>query len=437
MVLRTPIRIRTFQRKLYRKAKQNPQLRFYALYDKIYRDDILNHAYQLVRANGGSAGVDGITAEKIEKSGRRMTFLLDIQEELKKKTYKPQPVRRVLIPKADGSKRPLGIPTLKDRVVQMATKLVIEPIFEADFCENSYGFRPKKSAHDAIDDVKRTIRNGNVKVIDADLSKYFDTIPHTNLLKTVAKRIIDRGVLHLIKMWLKVPVVEEGEDGKKRITGGKKNQQGTPQGGVISPLLANIYLHLLDSIWEVNEIEKRYNARLIRYADDCVILCKYGTDKAMKLFDTVLKRLGLSLNEKKTSIINVHHGSFDFLGFTLFMRQSRRTKRRYLHIEPSRKSQNKIKERLRTLTQRNLTILPLAEIVDNVNKALRGWVNYFHHYNCSEVLNKVKNYTEERIRIHLCRRHKIRDRKIGILKYPRQRLYEVYKLYKVPQTAVW
>jgi group II intron reverse transcriptase/maturase len=319
----------------------------------------------------------------------------------------------------------------------MATKLVIEPIFEADFCENSYGFRPKRSAHDAIDDVRRTIRKGNVKVIDADLSKYFDSIPHQKLMAAVAKRIIDKGVLHLIKMWLKAPVVEEGEDGKKRITGGKKNQQGTPQGGVISPLLANIYLHLLDGIWEINGIEKRYNARLIRYADDCVILCKYSTDKAMKLLETVLKRLGLSLNEKKTKIVNVHHESFDFLGFTLFMRQSRLTKRRYLHIEPSLKSQNKIKERLRTLTHRNMTILSLTEIVDSINKMLRGWVNYFHHYNCSEVLNKVKNYAEERLRTHLCRRYKIRDRKTGIMKYPRHRLYEDYKLYKVPQTARW
>ncbi len=436
-MLKTPIKLRNLQRKLYRKAKQEPNLRFYLLYDKIYRDDVLNHAYKLVRSKGGSAGVDGITAEKIEKSGRRVTFLLEIQEELKNKTYKAQPVRRVMIPKPDGSKRPLGIPTFRDRVVQMAVKLVIEPIFEADFCDNSYGFRPKKSAHDAINDVKRTIRQGNVNIIDADLSKYFDTIPHSNLMAAIAKRICDKEVLHLIKMWLKAPVVEEDESGKKRYTGGKKNRKGTPQGGVISPLLANIYLHLLDELWEINGFEKRLKARLIRYADDCLILCKFGTESAMSILEHVLERLSLSLNDKKTKTANVHHGSFDYLGFTLLMRQSRLTKRRYLHVEPSQKSYKRIKERLRELTNRKLTLLPISNVVDKVNNTLQGWVNYFHHYNCSGMLSKVKYYSEERLRTHLCRRHKIKNRGVGFKKYPGYRLYEDYGLYKVPTSAPW
>lgn len=245
-MLSTPDNIRTLQRKLYRKAKQEPAFRFYALYDKIYRADILRHAYDLVRANRGSAGIDGVTFEAIEAAEGATAFVAALAEALKSKTYKPDPVKRVMIPKSDGSQRPLGIPTIRDRVAQMAVKLVIEPIFEADFCDSSYGFRPKKSAHDAIDDVALSLNRGYTEVIDADLAKYFDTIPHANLMTMVAERISDGEILRLIKMWLKAPVVEVDKDGTKRnIGGGKGNRKGTPQGGVISPLLANLYLHLL------------------------------------------------------------------------------------------------------------------------------------------------------------------------------------------------
>jgi len=268
-MLKTPESIRTLQRKLYRKAKQEPACRFHALYDKVYRADILGHAYNLVRANKGSAGIDGVTFAVIEEKEGAIAFVAGLAGALKDKTYRPAPVRRVMIPKANGSQRPLGIPTIRDRVAQMATKLVIEPIFEADFCDSSYGFRPRKSAHDAVDDVRHTMNRGYTEVIDADLSKYFDTIPHSNLMATVAQRISDGEILRLIQMWLKAPVVEVDEDGTKRnIGGGKGNRKGTPQGGVISPLLANLYLHLLDRIWERRQLQQRLGARIVRYADD-------------------------------------------------------------------------------------------------------------------------------------------------------------------------
>ena len=235
-MLTTPENIRTFQRKLYRKAKQEPACRFHALYDKVYRADILSHAYNLVRANKGSAGIDGVTFVAIEEEEGAIAFVAELAGALKDKTYRPDPVKRVMIPKADGSKRPLGIPTIRDRVAQMAMKLVIEPIFEADFCDTSYGFRPRKSAHDAVDDVTHTMNMGYTEVIDADLSKYFDTIPHSNLMATLAQRISDGAILHLIQMWLKAPVMEVDRDGTKRnIGGGKGNRKGTPQGGVVTP----------------------------------------------------------------------------------------------------------------------------------------------------------------------------------------------------------
>jgi len=267
-MLTTPETIRTLQRKLYCKAKKEPACRFHALYDKVYRADILSHAYNLVCGNKGGAGIDGITFEVIEAGEGVATFLEELKEALRNKTYQPDPVKRVMIPKKDGTKRSLGIPTIRDRVAQMAVKLVIEPIFEADFCETSYGFRPKKSAHDAVDDVAYAMNRGYAEVIDADLSKYFDTIPHANLMIVVAERICDGALLRLIQAWLKAPVVEVDKDGKKRnIGGGKGNRKGTPQGGVISPLLSNLYLHILDRIWERRQLQKRLGARIVRYGE--------------------------------------------------------------------------------------------------------------------------------------------------------------------------
>lgn len=438
-MLTTPEKIRTLQRKLYRKAKQEPACRFHTLYDKVYRADILSHAYALVRANQGSAGIDDVTFEAIEEQEGVTAFIAELQEALRNKTYKPNPVKRVMIPKRDGSQRPLGIPTIRDRVAQMAAKLVIEPIFEADFCETSYGFRPRKSAHGAVDDVSYALNTGHTEVIDADLSKYFDTIPHANLLAVVAERISDGAILRLIQLWLKAPVMEEGKDGKKRnVGGGKGNRKGTPQGGVISPLLANLYLHILDRIWERRDLQRRLGARIVRYADDIVLLCRRTTScKAMMVLRQILERLGLTLNEAKTQVVNAFEGQFDFLGFTIRMGRSRRTGNDYPHVEPSKKSLQSIKDRITWLTSRKRTPVSLETVVAQVNAATRGWVGYFHYKNCSRALTHLREHVEQRLRRHLCKRHKVKDRGTGYAKFSHRVLAQKYGLYKVPTTAGW
>jgi len=438
VLLTTPEAIRTLQRKLYTKAKQEPAYRFYALYDKVWRADILMFAYRLVRANKGSPGIDGINFEDIEQKTGIDTFLSELARDLKDKTYQPSPVRRVMIPKADGSLRPLGIPTIRDRVAQMAVKLMIEPIFEADFCPTSYGFRPKKSAHDAVDKIAESLYQGYTHVIDADLSKYFDSIPHAKLLAVVAERIVDGAILHLIKQWLKAPVIEEDKDGTKRnVGGGKANSIGTPQGGVISPLLANCYLHILDRIWERHQLERKLGARIVRYADDFVVLCKGKVDAPLARIRHVLERLDLKLNEAKTHIVDARQDSFNFLGFEIRVSKSWRSGKRYTHICPAAKSLAKIKERITQMTGRERTPIPLDDVVGSMNATLRGWVNYFHYRNSSKVLEKVKTHTEERLRTHLMKRHKVKDRGTGIGRFPSREFYTHLGLYKVPTTAGW
>jgi RNA-directed DNA polymerase len=431
-VLETPEKIRELQRKLYRKAKQEREYRFYLLYDKIYRMDILSHAYRLVRANKGAAGIDGETFEQIEERGGAEKYLEEIAGELKRKDYKPQTVRRVYIPKATGGKRPLGIPVIKDRVVQMAVKIVIEPIFEADFQDNSYGFRPKRNAHQAVDDVKNHLFRGRTEVIDADISKYFDTIPHDKLMQVVAKRIVDKQILRLIKMWFKAPIVEEREDGKKEYKG---NDKGTPQGGVISPLLANIYLNVLDTLWAVKKVQEKLGARLVRYADDRVVLCKGNTGRILKGIKRVLDELGLMLNEEKTCVVDVRQGSFDFLGFTIGMKRSTRTGRIYPHIEPSKEAQKQIRSEIKRLTTEKYSAVPTGVVIRRVNEVARGWVGYFRYGNCTKALVTLKRYLVYRMRIYQRRKHHYCS--FGYKAYPDRYYHDSLGQYEVPTKAPW
>jgi group II intron reverse transcriptase/maturase len=437
MSLTTPIQIRTLQRKLYAKAKQEPAFRFYALYDKVSRADILSHAYDRVRSNQGAPGIDGVTCADIEAGIGKDAYLAELQRELEQKTYQADGVRRVWIPKPDGRERPLGIPTIRDRIVQMALKLVVEPIFEADFCEHSYGFRPQHSAHDAVKAVTDALFQGKTQVIDADLSKYFETIPHAKLMAVVAERVVDGSVLALIKQWLKAPVIEEQACGKQRPQGGRGNRRGTPQGGVISPLLANLYLHLLDRIWERHDLESRLGARLVRYADDVVILCRGDSQPAMAVLERVLERLELRLNREKTHVVNAREQSFDFLGFSIKWARSRRTGNGYPNIEPSRRAEQRIKARIKELTARRRTPVPMPRMIKEVNQVLRGWSGYFHYGHCTRVFGRVRHFTEERVRTQLRRRHQVRTRTRGYERFSYAHLHNVLGLFKLPHTAGW
>jgi len=362
-------KVRDFQRKVYRKAKQEPDFRFYVLYDKVRRLDFLSEAYKRVKSRRGAPGIDGVTFKEIEEEGL-LDFLLQLQEELENNIYQPQPVKRVYIPKANGDTRPLGIPTIRDRVVQMSCKLVIEPIFEADFDDASYGFRPKRSASDAVSKIKEKLKEGKTEVLDADLSKFFDTIPHDKLLKLIAMRISDKNVIHLIKLWLKAPVIEDG-----KMSGGKKAKVGTPQGGVISPLLANIYLNLVDKL--VRNHKAFSGIDIVRYADDFVLMSKRIGEDVLSALTSLLDRMSLTLNEGKTRLIKAPEEPFDFLGFTFHYRKSRYIEgETYLSIRPSRKSFQKlvvsIREELILYRNRNA-----KDTVIMLNYKLRGWLNYF------------------------------------------------------------
>src|SRR4051794_18576889 len=330
MSLETSEKIRSLQRKLYRKAKAEPAFRFYVLYDKICRGDILRHAYVLARANAGAPGVDGVTFKQIEASGVD-TWLAGLREDLVSKTYRPDPVRRVAIPKPGGGERPLGIPTIRDRVVQTAAKIVLEPIFEADFEDSAYGYRPRRSAIDAVKETHRLICRGYTDVVDADLSKYFDTIPHANLLKSVARRIVDRHVLWLIKLWLRAPVEERDGNGTRRMSGGKSNKRGTPQGGVASPLLSVFYMNRFLKHWRLTKRDEAFHAHVVCYADDFVILSRGHAVEALTWTKAVMTKLGLTFNEAKTSVKDARRDCFDFLGYTLARLRLRPPRRVYSH----------------------------------------------------------------------------------------------------------
>ena len=408
MSLATPEKIRSLQRKLYRKAKAEPAFRFYVLYDKVCREDILRHAYGLARANAGAPGVDGATFAQIEEQGLE-AWLAGLCEELVAKTYRPDPVRRVMIPKPDGGERPLGIPTIRDRVVQTAAKLVLEPIFEADFEDNAYGYRPARGAVDAVKEVHRLICRGYTDVVDADLSKYFDTIPHAELMRCVSRRIVDRHVLRLIKMWLRAPIEERGGDGKRRIVGGKGNSRGTPQGGVVSPLLANIYMNRFLKHWRRTGCGEALRAHVVAYADDFVILSRGRAAEALAWTKAVMTRLGLTLNEAKTSLRDARQERFDFLGYTFGPHWFKANGKWYLGASPSKKSVQRLKAEVHELLVPGNNA-PWRDVRDTLNRSLRGWSNYFWHGTRLPAFRNVDRYVYERVRDFLARRHKVAGR---------------------------
>jgi len=407
--LQTPDKIRTLQRKLYLKAKAEPDYRFYLLYDKIYREDILGHAYDLMRTNDGAPGVDGVTFAMIEEDGRE-EWLSSLRKELLEKTYRPAPVRRVMIPKPGGKgERPLGIPTIRDRTVQAAAKLVLEPIFEADLDPNAYGYRPKRSGLDAVKEVHRLVCRGYTDIVDADLSKYFDTIPHRELMQSVARRIVDRNVLRLIKMWLKTPVEERDDDGKRRMSGGKRSTCGTPQGGVASPLLANVYMNRFLKYWRSSGRDRVYQAQIVNYADDFVILSRGHAEEARRWTGQVMTRLGLTLNEDKTSVRKAWDEHFDFLGYTFGPHCYRKTGRWYLGASPSKKSVQRLKQRVgEILVPGNQE--PWPEVRERLNSLLRGWSAYFSYGTRTVAYRAADNHVYRSVQHFLRRRHNVKTR---------------------------
>jgi RNA-directed DNA polymerase len=410
MSLETPEKIRTLQRKLYRKAKAEPAFRFYVLYDKICREDTLRHAYGLARSNAGAPGVDGVSFAQIEERGLE-AWLAGLREELVLKTYRPDPVRRVMIPKPNGGgERALGIPTIRDRVIQTAAKLVLEPIFEADFEDNSYGYRPARGAVDAVKEVHRHICRGHTDVVDADLSRYFDSIPHDELLKSVARRIVDRHVLRLIKLWLKAPIEErDDDDGTRRMSGGKSNTRGTPQGGVASPMLANIYMNRFLKYWRLTGRGEAFRAHVVAYADDFVILSRGCAAEALAWTKAVMTRLGLTLNEAKTSLKNARQERFDFLGYSFGPHRYKANGKWYLSASPSKKSMQRFKTKVGNLLVPGNND-PWPEVRDTLNSSLSGWSNYFCYGTRRSAFRGVDRYVYERVRDFLARRHKVAGR---------------------------
>ena len=430
MSLIPPPKVQKLQQALQAKAKGSPNYRFYQLYDKVYRPDILAFAYHRSRANRGAAGVDGQYFADIEAYGRER-WLDELTQELRTKSYRPQAVRRVWIPKPDGKQqRPLGIPTVKDRVVQMAAVLVLEPIFEADLQPEQFAYRPNRGALDAVKTVRDLIAHGQDEVVDADLSGYFDSIPHTELMKSVARRISDRHMLHLIKMWLEAPVEETDERGQKHRTArNRKEHRGTPQGAPISPLLANIYMRRFVLGWKKLGYEHRFKARIVNYADDFVLCCRGTATEAMAAMRKIMEQLRLTVNEAKTRICKLPDETFDFLGYTFGRYYAFRTGEPYLAMRPSRKSIRRIGQRVREATTRRWFYADAQERVQTLNRMLMGWANYCCLGPVSRVYEAVDAHARRRLRQWLRRKHKVPGG--GYTRFPDTYLYQTLGLVRL------
>lgn len=425
--LATPLSVQKLQTALHVKAKGEPGVRFYALFDKLYREDVLRHAYACCKANGDAPGVDGERFEDIEANGLEQ-WLGELAKEIKEKTYQPQAARRVYIPKQGGSGlRPLSIPTIRDRTVQTAAKLVLEPIFEADLPEEQHGYRPARDALTAVRQVHSLLCSGYTHVVDADLSAYFDTVPHVELLRSVARRVVDRHVLHLIRMWLETPAEETDERGRTRRTARNRDtRQGTAQGSPLSPLLANIYMRRFVLGWKHLGHEQRLRARIVSYADDLVICCRGSAEEALTAMRDIMSRLKLTVNERKTHVCRAPEEYFDFLGYTFGRCYARQTGRAFIGTRPSAKSVSRVLVKIHEQTARNRTWLTADEVVLGLNRSLVGWAGYFKLGPVTQAYQLIDRYTTTRLRRWLRMKHpgarrwtnSSLERELGLVRLP-------------------
>jgi len=432
MSLATPVSVQKLQTALHAKAKEASGYRFYALYDKMYRKDVLAFAYQCCRANGGAAGADGQTFEDIEAYGLER-WLDELAQELKSRTYRPLPVRRVYIPKPDGrQQRPLGVPAIRDRVAQTAAVLVLEPIFEADLQPEQYAYRRDRSALAAVRQVHKLINTGYGEVVDADLSSYFDSLPHAELLKSVARRVVDGAMLHLIKMWLEAAVEETDERGHKhRSTRNRDEGRGSPQGSPLSPLLSNLYMRRFVLGWKQLGHEQRLKARIVNYADDLVICCRGRGEQALATMRDMMQRLRLTVNDSKTRVCKLPEEKFDFLGYTFGRCYSPQTGRAYLGTTPSQQRVQRICATISQATRRSQTQRDVETIVVSLNRLIIGWANYFCLGPVSKAYRAVERHTRRRLRQWLCAKHKVPG--AGTARYPDDALHEEFGLVRLAQ----